>query len=81
MTNDTQEYRHQCEVRVYLRERSQKGKEGLRKMLNHPKLPATRREKLIKDIWDQWTLGNKGEDGVWILKKSLLEQQELDIFA
>jgi hypothetical protein len=76
MTNDThsEEYRHQCEVRVYLRERSQNGKEGLRKMLNHPKLPAVRREKLIKDIWDQWTLGNRGEEGCW---KSSSGQEQL----
>jgi hypothetical protein len=62
-----EEYRHQCEVRVYLRERSQKGKAALRKMLNHPKLSAQRRERLTKDIWEQWKLGNKGEEGCWKL--------------
>jgi len=65
--NNTEKYRHECEVRVYLRERSQKGKEGLRKMLNHPKLSTKRREQLVKDIWEQWTLGNKGEEGCWKL--------------
>jgi hypothetical protein len=32
---------------------------------------------VLKDFYDQWQLGNKGEKGCW--KKSLLEQQDLDI--
>jgi hypothetical protein len=78
--NNSEEYRHQCEVRVYLRERSLHGKEYLRKLLSNPKLES-RLHKLTEDIWEQWQGGNRGEAGVWILKKSSLEQQELDIFA
>lgn len=72
-----EEYRHRCEVRVYLYERSQKGKDHLRKMLSHPKLSAQRRERLANDIWEQWKLGNRGEYGCW--KKPSLPQLDLDI--
>jgi hypothetical protein len=81
MTNDfflSEEYRHQCEVRVYLRERSQRGKEHLRKLLNNPNV-SNRRDRLANDIWEQWTLGNRGEHGCW--KESSSGQQESDIFV
>jgi hypothetical protein len=62
----SEEYRHQCEVRFILNERRLRGKEWLRQFLNQ-KAVQPRRLRLEKDIWEQWSKGNKGEvPNLWL---------------
>lgn len=65
----TEQYRHRCEVRWLMAERTRLGKDGkrwLRDFLEHPSLKG-RRDKLMKDIRIQWELGNRGEYERWDL--------------
>jgi len=65
----TEQFRHRCEVRWLIAERIQRGKDGktwLRGYLEHPSVKA-RRQKLEKDIREQWMLGNRGEHQRWDL--------------
>jgi hypothetical protein len=63
-------FRHRSEVRWLLRERIQRGQDNgkswLRSFLASPPVKG-RREKLERDIKEQWSLGNKGEIGDWFL--------------
>ncbi len=62
----SEEYRHQCEVRELLKMRVLYGREWLRRYLMDKKVSG-RAEKLSKDIWKQWTLGNRGDvEGLWL---------------
>lgn len=62
----SEEYRHQCEVRYILSERALRGKEWLRQFLNQPAVQP-RRERLEKDIWEQWQKGNRGSvKNLWL---------------
>jgi hypothetical protein len=66
----TEEYRHQCEVRHLIAERiilgEGIGKNWLRGYLDKPAVKA-RKEKLKKDILEQWGKGNRGQKGMWFL--------------
>ena len=60
-------YRHQCEVRWLLNERTRRAQGGiqwLRDYLQSQPVKA-RREKLELDIRLQWIEGNRGDPGVW----------------
>jgi hypothetical protein len=61
----SEEYRHQCEVRTLIQQRALHGKEWLQKYLANPKLDEKRRGKLMNDIWYQWSMGNRGQEGLW----------------
>lgn len=62
----SEEYRHQCEIRFLLSERTLRGKEWLRHFLNQPAVKR-RRERLEIDIWQQWKKGNRGQvKGLWL---------------
>ena len=65
LDKNSEEYRHQCEVRCLIAMRVNKGKQWLVNHLNNPKL-ARRSQKLALDIQDQWKKGNRGEYGVWL---------------
>jgi hypothetical protein len=66
MDKYSEEYRHQCEVRELLKMRVLYGREWLRRYLMDKKVSG-RVEKLSKDIWKQWTLGNRGDvEGLWL---------------
>lgn len=65
MDKYSEEYRHRCEVRELIRMRVLYGREWLRQYLMDKRVSA-RAERLSKDIWQQWTLGNRGEEGNWI---------------
>ena len=67
------EHLHQCRVRQLLAWRHEWGLEKFRKYVTKYQFD----KQVLKDFYDQWQLGNKGEKGCW--KKSLLEQQDLDI--
>jgi hypothetical protein len=70
-----QEHRHKCSVRQLLKFRKEWGREKFRDYLIKYKFD----KQTIADFVEQWELGNKGEDGKWILKNTLLQQQGLDI--
>lgn len=63
--NQYETYRHQCEVRWCLKMRKEFGKSWLIKYLNSI-TNKQRQDKLRIDIWNQWTLGNRGEDKTWL---------------
>ena len=62
----SEEFRHGSEVRWLLKERIQRGpeigKSWLRGFLTSPEVKG-RRERLERDIKEQWSLGNKGNVG------------------
>ena len=60
----TEEWRHQCEVRWCLKERTLRGVEWLRQYLVKGAVQE-RRQKLEADIYEQWKKGNRGEHGMW----------------
>jgi hypothetical protein len=67
--NDSELFRHKCEVRWLLRERIRRGQAGilwLKGYLQTPPVQA-RRQMLEKDIREQWKFGNKGQEGDWYL--------------
>ena len=61
--NNSEEYRHQCEVRYVLQLRVK----GRQQMLNYleevKKWRST--DKLEKDAREQWNKGNRGNEGDW----------------
>jgi hypothetical protein len=67
--------KHECGVRYLCALRHKKGLAWFRNYIIEKNFSQT----LLNDYYDQWTLGNKGEWGKWILKNSLLQQQGLDI--
>ena len=70
-----QQHRHQCSVRQLLKFRKEWGREKFRDYLIKYKFD----KQTIADFVEQWELGNKGENGKWILKNTLSQQQGLDI--
>ena len=68
-------YKHQCKVRQLLKYRKEWGKDKFREYLTKYNFD----KQTIDDFIEQWTLGNKGEWGIWILKNTLLQQQGLGI--
>jgi hypothetical protein len=68
-------YKHQCKVRQLLKYRKEWGKDKFRAYLAKHNFD----KQTIDDFIEQWTLGNKGEWGIWILKNTLLQQQGLGI--
>jgi hypothetical protein len=68
-------HRHQCKVRQLLKYRKEWGRQKFREFL----IKHSFDKQTIADFVEQWELGNKGENGKWILKNTLLQQQGLDI--
>jgi hypothetical protein len=67
--------RHECAVRQLCKWRKEWG-------LNRFRLYITKYsfdEILLQDFYTQYELGNRGDKGIWILKKSLSQQQGLGI--
>ena len=59
-----EEYRHQCEVRQHLEYRKEKGLDWYRKYISTYGFGG-RRTKLLRDVAEQWTKGNRGKRGDW----------------
>lgn len=55
------EYKHQCAVRQLCKWRNEWGLAKFREYLSNYKLDS----QLLKDFADQWTKGNKGNQGEW----------------
>ena len=56
----TEQFRHRCEVRWLLSERTARGRDGILWLRGYlGKLPEGRRKNLEKDIRCQWTEGNR----------------------
>jgi hypothetical protein len=68
-------HKHQCKIRQLLKYRKEWGKDKFRTYL----AKCNFNDQTINDFIEQWTLGNRGEKGKWILKNTLLQQQGLDI--
>lgn len=71
MDTKSQEYRHQCEVRYLIKRRVKEGRvpideyfEGVAKQRGQESL-----QELMDDVLEQWTLGNRGDDGIWFESK------------
>lgn len=66
MPDNSEEYRHQCEVRTVLRWRA----ENRNKAIEYISVVRAKRgdraaQILEKDCRDQWQLGNRGENNEW----------------
>lgn len=61
------EERHRCEVREWMRRRTENGKDWLRGILDgiERKRGKTAADRLRSDIARQWKQGNRGEYGDW----------------
>ena len=68
-----QEHLHQCKVRQLLAWRNEWGLQKFREYV----VKSNFDKQTLSDFYDQWQLGNKGEQGCW--KNSLSQQQDLDI--
>jgi hypothetical protein len=67
--------RHECGVRFLCNLRHKKGLTWFRNYIStYPKV-----HEFLIDYQQQYALGNRGIYGKWILKKSLSQQQGLDI--
>lgn len=65
LTGNTDEnYRHQCEVRYWIKLRKEKGLQEFRRLIETYGL-GSRRPSVMRDIQDQWIKGNRGEKGQW----------------
>lgn len=62
---ETERFRHQCEVRMLLRQAREQGREWVRGYLGHKDVKG-RREKLRADLNAQIKAGNTGKDGEWL---------------
>jgi hypothetical protein len=62
--DETERHRHECEVRMLLREARKRGREWVRSYLDHKDVKG-RREKLRADLNAQIKAGNTGKDGEW----------------
>jgi hypothetical protein len=66
-----EQWRHECEVREWIRRRTEKGPEQGRSWLATvlesigKKRGADAAERLRNDITNQWRLGNRGQFGDW----------------
>ena len=65
--------KHECGVRYLCYLRHKKGLTWFRQYISKHNFD----EKLLRDFYTQYKLGNKGEWGCW--KNTLLEQRGLDI--
>lgn len=65
----SEEYRHQCEVRDIIARRIKNGRNWAQDHL--AKIEKFRgksaRDRLERDILQQWQLGNRGESGIWLV--------------
>lgn len=61
----TELFRHQCEVRYLIRQWMKYGDSWIRGFLLD-KHVVKRASLLRKDIWEQYRLGNRGEDRTWL---------------
>ena len=61
---DYEEQRHRCEVRQLIKWRKEWGLQRFQRYLQTSGFDS-RRAKLREDIADQWSKGNRGEDGLW----------------
>jgi hypothetical protein len=68
-------HKHQCKVRQLLKYRKEWGKDKFRAYLAKYNFD----KQTIDDFIEQWTLGNRGETGKWILNDTLSQQQGLGI--
>lgn len=64
---NSEEFRHQCEVRYFLKMRRDRGRDAV---MREMELIGKRRgeassKKLLKDAYDQWQRGNRGEHKDW----------------
>ena len=62
--NTDEEYRHQCEVRYWIKIRKEKGLQEFRRLVQTHGLDS-RRSSVMRDLQDQWLKGNRGEKGDW----------------
>ena len=70
MPDNSEEYRHQCEVRTVLRWRVEDRNKAIEYIALVRKKRGNDAAKLLeKDCKDQWQLGNKGENNEWFTKK------------
>ena len=67
--------RHECGVRYLCYLRHKKGLKWFREYIINKEVL----HQYFADYQEQYALGNRGEWGKWILKKSLLQQQGLGI--
>ena len=68
-----EQVKHECGVRYLCALRHKKGLAWFRNYISEKKLPET----LLRDFYDQYQLGNRGETGCW--KNTLSQQQGLGI--
>ena len=68
-------YKHQCKVRQLLKYRKEWGRAKFREYLAKYNFD----QQTINDFVEQWESGNRGENKTWILKNTLLQQQDLGI--
>jgi len=64
---DSEEFRHHCEVRYFLKMRLKKGRDAV-----FTEMEAIKKRRgeaasnaLMKDIYKQWNLGNRGDHKDW----------------
>jgi hypothetical protein len=57
-------YRHQCEVRYWIKLRKEKGLQEFRRLISTYGL-GDKRPSVMRDIQDQWAKGSRGEGGRW----------------
>ena len=64
----SEEYRHQCEVRAIIEYRIRRGRSWAYNFLDgvEKQRGKAARERLEQDILRQWSLGNRGEPGLWL---------------
>ena len=68
-----EEHKHKCAVRQLLKWRQEWGKDKFKKYL----IKHSFEKKITDDVYEQWLLGNRGEEKCW--KDTLSQQQGLDI--
>lgn len=68
----SEDYRHKCEVRWLIGERVRRGQDGIAWLRNFLALKEVqpRRQRLEKDIREQWSKGHRGEKEMWHLTLS-----------
>lgn len=64
---EDEKWRHECEVREWLRRGAEKDKTWLTKIIKDiaSKRGKPAAERLWRDIREQWARGNRGEPGDW----------------
>jgi hypothetical protein len=59
-----EQYRHQCEVRYWIKLRKEEGLQEFRRLISTHRL-GDRRPSVMRDIQDQYIKGSRGEIGRW----------------